>query len=78
MICGALSDQEISSPEDHGRCLLRLTLHGDKAHGWSLRSLADCLRISHIVLLSLDKGLHIGGRDQADFVAQFAKSPRPW
>src|SRR5215217_1904163 len=48
-------DEEIARPEDHGRGLLRLALHGDEPHGRPLGGVADCLGIGHVVLLPLDE-----------------------
>ena len=54
---GALADEEVSGPEDHGGRLLRLALHGHEAHGRPLGGLADRLGIRHVVLLALDERL---------------------
>src|SRR5829696_7724329 len=54
---GALPDEEIARPEDHGRRLLRLALHGDEPHDRPLGGFADCLGVGHVVLLPLDERL---------------------
>ncbi len=74
---GALADQQIARPEDHGRGLLRLALHGDEPHGRALGGLADRLGIGHVVLLPLDERLHVGRRDQPHLVAELADRASP-
>src|SRR5918993_2516429 len=74
---GALADKEVTRPEDHGRSLLRLTLHGHKAHGRTLGGFADRLGIGHVGLLALDERLHVGWRDQPHLVAELADRPTP-
>src|SRR5215203_4371690 len=74
---GALPDEEIARPEDHGRRLLRLALHGDEPHGRTLGGFADCLGVGHVVLLPLDERLHVGRRDQPHLVAELADRASP-
>jgi hypothetical protein len=61
--------------QPHRTGLLRSSLT-QSAHRRSLRRLTDRLDISSIVFLSLDKRLHVGGRDQADRMAKLAPISR--
>ncbi len=54
-----------------------LTPHGHEAHRRSCRRLTDRLGIDHVVLLALDEGFDIGGRDQPHLVAEFADLTAP-
>ncbi|ANB33762.1 hypothetical protein A6024_06380 [Rhodovulum sulfidophilum] len=42
-----------------------------------MNCLADRLRVSRIIFLALDEGLHMGGRDEADVVTQRCQLPPP-
>src|SRR4051794_2565695 len=72
-----LPHQQVADPEHNSVRLLCLLLHRHKAHPRPLRRFADRLSIRHVILLPLDKGLHISGWDQPHRVAQLAKLPRP-
>src|SRR5215217_4232568 len=61
MAC-ALTNQKIPRAEHDGVGLLVRALEGHKPHGGTLGGLADRFGIGHVVLLSLDKGLHVSGR----------------
>lgn len=67
----------VAGAEDHGGGLLGLALYRHEAHGRALRGLADCFRISRIVLLTLHEWLHIGRRDQSDGMAKLADLAGP-
>lgn len=73
----ALPDQKLSDQKDH-RCSLGLfALHGHEAHGRALCCFADRLCIGGIILLALDEGLDVGGRDEPHLVAQLADLTAP-
>ena len=72
-----LPHQQVAGPEHNSVRLLCLVLHRHKAHPRPLRRFADRLSIRHIILLPLDKGLHVSGWDQPHRVAQLAKLSRP-
>ena len=57
--------------------LLLGCLGRDEPHVRPADSLADGLRISRIVLMPLDVGLHVGRRHQANGVAQRLELARP-
>jgi len=61
----ALADEHLPRAKQHGAGLLIFRLHGDKAHGRAQRRLHDRLGVRHVVLLTLDEGLHINRWDQA-------------
>jgi hypothetical protein len=58
-------------------CLLLSRFNCHKAHGWTLGRLADRLCIRPIVLLALDEGLYVSGRDQPDRVTEPVDLARP-
>jgi hypothetical protein len=67
-----LPDQKFSDPKDR-RCLLGFfALYGHEAHRRALRGFTNGLGVSSSILLPLDEGLHIGGRDEPHLVAQLA------
>ena len=74
---GALPDQESPGPMQHGRGLLLDRLDRDEAHGRPDHGLADRLGVGGVVLVRLDEGLHVLGRDQPDLVAEGLQLPRP-
>jgi hypothetical protein len=73
----ALAHQQVPRAEHDGCGLLVRALEGHKAHGRALGGLADRLGISSAVLLSLDKGLDVSGRDEADRVAELGDLATP-
>src|SRR3954447_22896818 len=74
---GALPDQKIPRPEQHGARLLPLGLNRDKAHRRSTGSLSDRFRISRIVFLTLDERFDVGGWDQANLMPEVTDGPPP-
>src|SRR5215471_10562910 len=72
-----LPHQKIPSSEYNGIGLGCFALHQHKAHRRSLRRLTDRLGITSIILLSLNKRLHVSRRDQADRMAKLADLTRP-
>ena len=73
----ALADQKIAGPEQHGARLLFLGLDRDEAHGRSARRLGDRLRVGRVVLLALDEGFDVDGRDQPNLMAEVADGAPP-
>ena len=69
---GALTDPEVTRPEDHRVCLLLRSLHGYEPHGWPRRRLGDSLGISSVVLLPLDEGFDVDRRQQPDLMSERA------
>ena len=65
----SLPNEKIPGAKHHGLRLLVLGLDGDEAHGRPRRRLGNGFGICRIVLLPLDKGLHIDRRDQPDLMA---------
>src|SRR4051794_12444335 len=74
---GALPDQKIPRPEQHGARLLPLGLNRDKAHRRSTCSLSDRFRISCIVLLTLDERFDVGGGDQSNLMPEIPDGSPP-
>src|SRR5215213_7504506 len=74
---GALANQQVSRAKHDGCGLLVRTLEGNKAHTGPLSGLADRLRIGHVVLLPLDKRLHVSRRDQLHRVAELGDLAAP-
>src|SRR3954452_20078798 len=74
---GALPDQKIPRPEQHGARLLPLALNRDKAHRRSTGSLSDRFRISCIVLLTLDERFDVGGWDQSNLMPEVTNGSPP-
>jgi hypothetical protein len=73
----ALSDQKLTDQKDH-RCPLGLfAFCGHETDGWAPCCLADCLRISSLILLALDEGLDLGRGDEPNFVLQLADLAAP-
>jgi len=73
----ALAHQKITGAKQHGPRLLLLGFDRDKTHGRSARRLADRLRVRRVVLLALDEGFDVGGRDQTNLVTQIADGAPP-
>src|SRR5712664_1563441 len=67
----------MSGAMKHQTALLLGRLGRHKSHVWPGDRFANRFRISRIVLLSFDIGLHVGGRHQAHGVAQRLKFTRP-
>src|SRR4051794_38593602 len=74
---GALANQKIPRAKHNGCGLLVRALEGHKPHGRALGGLADRFGIGHVVLLALDKGLHVSGRDQLHRVAELGNLAAP-
>src|SRR5688572_3734314 len=74
---GLLTDEQMTRAMKRQATLLlrRLRLH--EPHVRPANSLADCLRVSSIVLLPLHVGLHIGRRHEPDLVTERLQFPRP-
>ena len=68
----ALTHQRITGAKQYGPRPLLLCLNLDEAHGRPARRFADRLRVGSVVLLALDEGLDVGGRNQANFMAKLA------
>ncbi len=73
----ALAHQQVPRAEHDGCGLLVRALEGHKAHGRAPGGLADRLSIGHVVLVPLDKGLDVSGRDEADRVAELGDLAAP-
>jgi hypothetical protein len=71
----ALADQEIPCPEQHGARLLFLRFDSNEAHGRSARRFRNRLCVRRVVLLSFDKRLDVGRRNQANFMPGVGDSP---
>lgn len=56
---GALADEHLSCPKQHGAGLLTLRLQRNEPHRWSRRRFDDGFGVSNIVLLPFYKWLHI-------------------
>ena len=67
----ALAHQKIARAEQHPAGLLLRRLHGHEAHGGTLCSLADRLRVRRVVLLPLHERLHVDRRDQLHIMTEF-------
>jgi hypothetical protein len=74
---GLLLDQELADPMQLADALLLDRLHRHEAHGRPRHRLADRLRVGGVVLVALDVGLHVLGRDQTDPVAQLDELASP-
>lgn len=72
-----LSDEQITGTKEHGPGLLLCCLHSHCPHGGTLSGLSDCLRISDIILLSLDLRLHIDRSDEPNLMAEPGKFSAP-
>ena len=75
--CISLADQKIAGSEDQRACLHRLALDCNEPHGRAHRRLADRLSIGRIVLLALDEGLNVFGRNQLDLMAELDELAAP-
>ena len=73
----ALTHQKVVCAERQPGRLLLLALHRDKPHAWTLRRLADRLRIDRVVLLPLHERFHIGWRDQPHRMTKGRQPPTP-
>ena len=73
----ALAHQEVARAKEHPLRLLRLGLVRHEVHGRSLRRFRDRLRVSRVVLVALDEGLHIDRGDQPHLVAERQDLPAP-
>ena len=73
----SLPDQEIAGSVQHEGALLLRALDRDEAHRRPRDGLADRRRVRGIILLSAQIGFDIGGRDQADLMAESHERARP-
>ena len=74
---GLLTDEQLARAVQHQAALLLGGLGRYKPHVGPGDCLANRLRVSRIVLLPLDVGLHIGRRDQPHGVTQCLELARP-
>src|SRR5258705_4968589 len=74
---GLLADEQVAGAVEHQATLLFGGLGWYKAHVGPGDCLANGLRVSRIVLLPLDVGLHIGRWDQPHGVTQCLELARP-
>src|SRR5262245_8772910 len=74
---GLLTDKQMACAMQHQATLLLRGLGWHKPHGGSGNGFANRLSIGHVVLLSLDVGLHIGRRHQAYRMPQRLELARP-
>src|SRR5262245_59967317 len=65
-----LTNEEMARPVEHQTALLLDRLGRHELHVGSRDRLANRLRVSGLVLLSLDVGLHIGRRHQSNRMSQ--------
>ena len=72
-----LPDQEIAGSVQHEGALLLRALDRDEAHRRPCDGLADRSRVRGIILLPAQIGFDIGGRDQADLMAESHERARP-
>ena len=72
-----LPDQEIAGSMQHEGALLLRALDRDEAHRRPCDGLADRSRIRGIILLPAQIGFDVGGRDQADLMAESHERARP-
>src|SRR6202023_650946 len=75
--CGLLTDEQMAGAVEHQAALLLGGLGWYKSHIGPGDCLANGLRVSRVILLALDVGLHIGRRDQPHGVTQFLELTRP-
>ena len=73
----ALPDQKLSDTKDHRSPLGLFALHGHETHRPALRRFANSLGICRIILLPLDEGLDVGGRDEPHLMAQLPDLSAP-
>src|SRR5512143_1593800 len=74
---GLLTNEQTPRAMKHQATLLLYRLGLDKPHVGSGHSLADCLGVSRIILLSFDIRSDVGRRHQADPMPERLQLPRP-
>lgn len=67
---GPLSDQQITGSVQHEDAVLVGALDRHEAHRGPRHGLTDRCRIRSIILLPAQTGFDVGGRDQADIMAE--------
>jgi hypothetical protein len=74
---GLLANKQMPCAVKHQAALLRRRLGGHKPHVGSGDSLTDGLCVSHVILLTLDVGLHVSWRHQPHRMAECLELARP-
>jgi len=74
---GLPANEEMARAVERQSALLLGRLGLDEPHVWPAHGLADRLRISRIVLLALNVGLHVRRRHQSNLVAKRLQLTRP-
>lgn len=71
---GALTDEEVPCPENHGTGLLRGRLGHHETHRRPAGRLRDCFGVGRVDLLALDERLDVGWRNEADLMTNLARA----
>src|SRR5664279_2249813 len=74
---GLLADEQMARAMEHQATLLLGRLGCDEPHVGPGDGLADRLRVSRVILLPFDVGLHVSRRHQANGMANCLKFARP-
>jgi|SRR5258705_8845452 len=74
---GLLADEQMVRTVKHQATLLLRGLCWDEPHVGAGDRLANCLCVSHVVLLSLDIGLYVSRRHQSHGMAKRLELARP-
>ena len=74
---GLLANKQMPCAVKHQAALLLRRLGGHKPHVGSGDSLTDGLCVSHVILLTLDVGLHVSRRHQPHRMAECLELARP-